>query len=160
MFYDVVHTILKDYRETKRFFWEKPSKLKYLILLFSIFINDRTNFNKTTNGTQITSCFDPTARRIGYTVTHSLISVVSREKFTKSDVSGVSAFVGPDIRKFEENTNSLQVTSHYTLKMKPGYQLEPVIKKPLSFVTLYLNIASNFQFSKKKEKIKRPKLLI
>ena len=105
MFYDVVHTILKDYRETKRFFWEKPSKLKYLILLFSIFINDRINFNKTTNGTQTTSCFDPTARRIGYTVTYSLISVVSREKFTKSDVSGVSAFVGPDIRKFEENTN-------------------------------------------------------
>ena len=77
MFYDVVHTILKDYREAKRFFWEKPSKLKYLILLFSIFINDRINFNKTTNGTQTTSCFDPTARRIGYTVTYSLISVVS-----------------------------------------------------------------------------------
>ena len=76
-----------------------------MILLFSIFINDRINFNKTTNGTQTTSCFDPTARRIGYTVTYSLISVVSREKFTKSDVSGVSAFVGPDIRKFEENTN-------------------------------------------------------
>ena len=36
-----------------------------------------TNFNKTTNGTQTTSCFDPTARRIGYTVTYSLISVVS-----------------------------------------------------------------------------------
>ena len=42
--------------------------------------------------------------------------------------------------------------------MKPGYQLEPVIKKPLSFVTL--DIASNFQFSKKRKKIKRPKLLI
>ena len=76
-----------------------------MILLFSIFINDRINFNKTTNGTLTTSCFDPTARRIGYTVTYSLISVVSREKFTKSDVSGVSAFVGPDIRKFEGNTN-------------------------------------------------------
>ena len=44
--------------------------------------------------------------------------------------------------------------------MKPGYQLEPVIKKPLSFVSLYLNIASNFQFSKKRKKIKIPKLLI
>ena len=45
--------------------------------MFSIVINDRINFNKTTNGTQTTSCFDPTARRIGYTVTYSLISVVS-----------------------------------------------------------------------------------
>ena len=33
MFQDVVHSILKGYRETKRFFWEKPSKLKNLILL-------------------------------------------------------------------------------------------------------------------------------
>ena len=35
MFQDVVHSILKGYRETKRFFWEKPSKLKNL--------NDRIN---------------------------------------------------------------------------------------------------------------------
>ena len=33
MFKDIVHSILKNYRETKRFFWEKPSKLKNLILL-------------------------------------------------------------------------------------------------------------------------------
>ena len=43
MFQDVVHSILKDYRETKSFFWEKPSKLKNLILLFSVAINDRIN---------------------------------------------------------------------------------------------------------------------
>ena len=41
--------------------------------------------------------------------------------------------------------------------MKPGYQLEPVIKKPLSFVSL--DIASNFQFSKKKEKNKKTKAI-
>ena len=40
MFKDIVHSILKNYRETKRFFWEKPSKLKNLILLFSFAIND------------------------------------------------------------------------------------------------------------------------
>ena len=43
MFQDVVHSILKDYRETKSFFWEKPSKLKNLILLLSVAINDRIN---------------------------------------------------------------------------------------------------------------------
>ena len=43
MFKDIVHSILKNYRETKRFFWEKPSKLKNLILLFSFAINDRIN---------------------------------------------------------------------------------------------------------------------
>ena len=43
MFQDVVHSILKDYRETKSFFWEEPSKLKNLILLFSVAINDRIN---------------------------------------------------------------------------------------------------------------------
>ena len=43
MFQDAVHSILKDYRETKSFFWEKPSKLKNLILLFSVAINDRIN---------------------------------------------------------------------------------------------------------------------
>ena len=43
MFQDVVHSILNDYRETKSFFWEKPSKLKNLILLFSVAINDRIN---------------------------------------------------------------------------------------------------------------------
>ena len=41
--------------------------------------------------------------------------------------------------------------------MKPGYHLELVIKKPLSFVTL--DIASNFQFSKKKEKNKKTKAI-
>ena len=35
--------MLKDYRETKRFFLEKPSILRNLILLFSIAINDRIN---------------------------------------------------------------------------------------------------------------------
>ena len=35
--------MLKDYRETKRFFLEKPSILRNLILLFSIVINDRIN---------------------------------------------------------------------------------------------------------------------
>ena len=43
MFQDVVRSILKDYRKTKRFFWEKPSKLKNLTKLFSIAINDRIN---------------------------------------------------------------------------------------------------------------------
>ena len=43
MFQDVVHSILKDYTETKRFFCEKPSKLKNLTLLFSVAINDRIN---------------------------------------------------------------------------------------------------------------------
>ena len=42
MFQDVVHSILKDYRETKGFFWEKPW-VENLILLFSIAINDRIN---------------------------------------------------------------------------------------------------------------------
>ena len=40
---DVVHSILKDYTETKRFLCEKPSKLKNLFLLFSVAINDRIN---------------------------------------------------------------------------------------------------------------------
>ena len=40
---DVVHSFLKDYTETKRFFCEKPSKLKNLTLLFSVAINDRIN---------------------------------------------------------------------------------------------------------------------
>ena len=40
---DVVHSILKDYTETKRFFCEKPSKLKNLTLLFFVAINDRIN---------------------------------------------------------------------------------------------------------------------
>ena len=43
MLQDVVHTILKDYREIKRLFCEKPSKLKNLTLLFSVVINDRIN---------------------------------------------------------------------------------------------------------------------
>ena len=43
MLQDVVHSILKDYTETKRFFGEKPSKLKNLTLLFSVAINDRIN---------------------------------------------------------------------------------------------------------------------
>ena len=43
MLQDVVHSILKDYTETKRFFCEKPSKLKNLTLLFSVAINDRIN---------------------------------------------------------------------------------------------------------------------
>ena len=142
MFYDVVHSILKDYRETKRFFWEKPSKLKYLILLFSIFINDRINFNKTTNGTQTTSCFDPTARRIGYTVTYSLISVVSREKFTKSDVSGVSAFVGPDIRKFEGNTNLSHLSLYFEneTRVPAGACNKKAIKFCLSWHRIELSI--------------------
>ena len=43
MFQDVVHSVLKDYTETKRFFCEKPRKLKNLTLLFSVAINDRIN---------------------------------------------------------------------------------------------------------------------
>ena len=43
MLQDVVHSILKDYTEIKRFFCEKPSKLKNLTLLFSVAINDRIN---------------------------------------------------------------------------------------------------------------------
>ena len=43
MFQDVAHSILKDYTETKRFFSEKLSRLKNLILLFSIAINDCIN---------------------------------------------------------------------------------------------------------------------
>ena len=43
MFQDVAHSILKDYTETKRFFSEKLSGLKNLILLFSIAINDCIN---------------------------------------------------------------------------------------------------------------------
>ena len=43
MFQDVVHIILKDYTETKRFFSEKLSRPKNLILLFSIAINECIN---------------------------------------------------------------------------------------------------------------------
>ena len=43
MFQDVAHSILKDYTETKRLFSGKLSRLKNLILLFSIAINDCIN---------------------------------------------------------------------------------------------------------------------
>ena len=43
MFQDVVHSILKDYTEIKRFFSEKLSRLKNSILLFSIAINECIN---------------------------------------------------------------------------------------------------------------------
>ena len=43
MLQDVVYSMLKDHRETKRFFWEKFIKLKNLILPFSVAINDRIN---------------------------------------------------------------------------------------------------------------------
>ena len=43
MFQDIVHIILKDYTETKRFFSEKLNRPKNLILLFSIAINECIN---------------------------------------------------------------------------------------------------------------------
>ena len=43
MLQDIVYSMLKDHRETKRFFWEKFIKLKNLILPFSVAINDRIN---------------------------------------------------------------------------------------------------------------------
>ena len=42
MFQDVVHSILKDYRETERLLSEKLSKLKFNFTV-SVAINDRIN---------------------------------------------------------------------------------------------------------------------
>ena len=45
--------------------------------------------------------------------------------------------------------------------MKPGYQLEPVVKKAIKFcLSLFEHRIELSIFKKKKEKIKRPKLLI